>query len=226
MNPDDPMNRSGAVWCPEHSKWECCKQSKRSGSRCHKPAIKGRAACNNHIGESLEVAKGRGAANMLVWSLLSEEHLEASPLDPAEVVVRSMRVSVMRADFLAARVRALVEQLDGNAGLVGPTYAAGRDGARVETGEAVRALTKLEAEERDRAVRFAKTAHDMGIDTRRLELEQAQASIVVSAVGAALDAVELVGEVRDLFLNTFLAAIGRVEAAGSAGGVVVGVVAG
>lgn len=209
MNPDDPMNRSGAVWCDEHVKWECSKTSKRTQVRCHKPALKGRAACNNHVGEALEVAKSKGAANMLVWSLMDSAHEDAARLDPAEVVVRSMTVSVMRADFLAARVRALVEGLDGNEALVGPTFAAGRDGMRVETGEQVRALTKLEAEERDRAVRFAKTAHDMGIDERRLELETAQASIVVAAVAAGMDALELTGEQRDVFLRAFLPGIGR-----------------
>jgi len=218
MTENDPMSRSGARWCDIHRRWECA-----SAKKHHASALRGLALCRHCAGTTTAVAKAKGEANLLAWSLLSAGHESAGALDPADVVLRSLRVAAMRAEFYASRLRELVEEsVLAEDALVGPTFAAGRDGARVETGEAVRALTKLEAEERDRAVRFAKTAHDMGIDTRRLELEQAQASIVVSAVGAALDAVELVGEVRDLFLNTFLAAIGRVEAAGSAGGVVAG----
>ena len=211
MRPDDPMRHSGAVWCQLHGRWECSKNSKRSQERCHQPAILGTATCRTHAGEKTELVKSRGQANLLAWSLLSSEHETAGQLDPADVVLRSLRVAVMRADFYAARLQELAAGDDhGPDALVGPTFAAGRDGQRVETGEQRRALTRLEAEERDRAVRFAKTAHDMGIDTRRLELEQAQASVVVTAVGLGLDAIpDLEPVQRDRFLEAFLAGIGR-----------------
>lgn len=211
MTPGDPMSRSGARWCKKHNRWECA-----SAKEHHATALRGLAYCRHCAGQSTAVAKARGEANLLAWSLLSDEHESVGALDPADVVLRSLRVAVMRADFYAARLQELAEAETaegveaGPDALVGPTYAAGRDGQKVETGEQRRALTRLEAEERDRAVRFAKTAHDMGIDTRRLELEQAQASVVVTAVGLGLDAIpDLTAVQRDRFLEAFLAGIGR-----------------
>jgi hypothetical protein len=49
----------------------------------------------------------------------------------------------------------------------------------------------------------------LGIDNRRLEMDQVVASVVVAAVGAGLDAAGLDSGQRDLFLAAFLPAIGR-----------------
>jgi hypothetical protein len=87
--------------------------------------------------------------------------------------------------------------------------AAGRDGARVETGEQVRALARLEAEWRDRVVRFAKAAHDMGIAERVVELQQATARRLFEAYVASFEVVpELLPAQKDSMLRAFLAGIG------------------
>jgi hypothetical protein len=50
------------------------------------------------------------------------------------------------------------------------SYSGGEHGTGLyATSEEVRALVRLEAEERDRVVRYAKTAHDMGIAEREQE---------------------------------------------------------
>jgi hypothetical protein len=202
MTEVDPMARSGAIWCETHRRWECA-----SAKKHHATAIRGMALCKNCAGTSTEVAKAKGQANLLTWSLLADD--DPGPLmDPAGLVLRALRLAVMQFELISARLRLQVEEDDAT-GLIGPTYAAGRDGARVETGEDARALVKLKDAALDRVVRYAKTAHDMGIDARRLELEQAQASIVVTAVGLGLDALALGAEARDVFLRTFLGAIGR-----------------
>lgn len=75
----------------------------------------------------------------------------------------------------------------GTSGLIGHTYgAAGKDGRVYAQGEALRALVTLEAQERDRCVKFAEAAHRMGIAQRELELAESQARAVVVAHGAAL----------------------------------------
>lgn len=203
------MQQSGARWCDDHGRWECSGK-KHGGEACHAPAIKGLSKCRVHAGKSLDLAKTQGEANLLAWSAQAAAEQGLKPLDPGAAVMDQLRVAVLRADIYGELLRLQVAGED-EGGLIGPTYAAGRDGARVETGEQVRALARLEAEWRDRVVRFAKAAHDMGIAERHIELQQAQAAIVVSAMRAAMDAAgpELLPGTRDAMLRAFLGALGR-----------------
>jgi hypothetical protein len=202
------MTRSGARWCEDHERWECAANKPNH----HATAIKGMAMCRHHAGKSLDLAKTQGEANLLAWSTQAASEQGAKPLDPGVAVMDQLRVAVLRADIYGELVRLQVAGED-ESGLVGRTFAAGRDGARVETGEQVRALVRLEAEWRDRVVRFAKAAHDMGIAERHIELQQAQAAMVVAAFRAALEAggSELTPVLRDLMLRAFL---GSLEAGG------------
>ena len=149
---------------------------------------------------------------MAAWSAAANSDLP--PLDLGQTVMDQLRLAVIRADVIGELVRIQVAgEEDQLRGLVGPTYAAGRDGARVETGEQVRALARLEAEWRDRVVKYAETAHRMGIATQVIELAQGQAEIVTVAFRAALDAAgaELVPAVRGLIVAAFLERLGRGE---------------
>jgi hypothetical protein len=123
--------------------------------------------------------------------------------------VSQLRVAVMKAD-LYGQLHRLQLEVEGLGGLVGATFAAGRDGARVETGEQIRALSNLEMLWRDRVVKYAKTAHDMGIAERVIELHQGQAQLVVSAFMAGLGALPgLLPVDRDAALRAFLTGLGR-----------------
>lgn len=86
-----------------------------------------------------------------------------------------------RADLLAGELRAQVEGVpavgngggSGADGLVGHTYSASEvAGGIYPTGERARALVEIEAAERDRVVRYAKTAHEMGIEDARIALAE------------------------------------------------------
>lgn len=218
---DDLMARSGARWCETHDRWECSANK----ADHHASAIRGMRYCKNHTGRSLAMSKALGEANLAAWST-AEAAADAAPLDTGRVVMDQLRVAVIRADLYGELLRWQL-QVEDEAGLVGPTYAMGRDGTRVETGEAVRGLARVEAEWRDRVVRFAKVAHDMGIDERQVELEQAQATQVVAAVKVALEAAALAPEVQDVFVRSFLGALGRgAETAAGADAVVAGEVLG
>lgn len=211
MNPADPMSQAGARWCTEHSRWEC---AANLGRAHHGVAIRGMPYCRHHVGKTTALAKAQGEANLLAWSTAAAA--EERPLDVGQVVMDQLRVAVLRADLYGELLRIQVEAAAGSEdlevdGLVAPTYTIGREGQRYQTGEQVRGLAKLEAEWRDRAVRFAKTAHDMGIDERQVELEQAKATQVVSAVGVMLDAMDLTAEQRQVGVRTLLAALGRGE---------------
>lgn len=209
MTPDGPMAQSGARWCGQHGRWECAAAKPDH----HATAIRGLAYCKNCCGRPLALAKSLGEANLLTWSTAAASP-DLAPLDPGRVVLEQLRVAVMRSDLYGELLRWQIEAED-ESGLIGKTYAASATGARVETGEAVRALAKLEAEWRDRVVRFAKAAHDMGIAERHVELEQERAGLVTAAFRAALAVLELLPADRDLAVRTFLSSLG-------AGDVVVG----
>jgi hypothetical protein len=198
----------GAIWCGEHNRWECSKNSKRSKSRCHDLSLRGRDACKTHVGESTELAKAKGEANIaaFAWTAMGDG---IPVLDAPDVMLRLLHMSWMRVHLYAERLRGLVEGTTGDGGLVGPTYAAGRDGARVETGEQIRAMAKLEGDERDRCARLAKTCHDMGIAEQQIVLAQGVAARVVAAFRAALDAPgpQLLPALRDLMLRAYLDAL-------------------
>lgn len=67
----------------------------------------------------------------------------------------------------------LHEQDPQTSGLVGYRYgAAGKDGHIYAQSEEARALVMMEAAERDRVVKYAKTAHDMGISDRLINMAE------------------------------------------------------
>lgn len=205
MRDDDPMRRSGATWCADHDRWECARDSKRSQARCHGVAVRGLDRCRMHLGQSRDLARTQGEANLLAWS--AEAAADAAPLNPGRVVMDQLRVAVLRADVYGELLRLQVadEEVDG---LVGPTFAVGREGTKVETGERVRGLAALEAEWRDRVVRFAKAAHDMGIAEAVVELEKQRAELVTAAFLAALDVGDLLPAARSRMVEVFLDRLG------------------
>lgn len=208
----DLMRPGGAVWCDVHRRSECTHMSKRSKSRCHANAIKGTPSCVSHAGESTAKAKAKGAA-LTAWSALAAVE-DGAPVtvDPARAVMAMLHMSWLRVHLLAGLLERQVAVDAATAtdaggpdaaghedaqtapgvpgpsgGLVGHTFAADKQAGVFASGEAVRALVQLEAAERDRCVRFAKTAHDMGIADREIELAESQARAVVFALGSVLD---------------------------------------
>lgn len=76
----------------------------------------------------------------------------------------------------------------GVAALIGSTYADTKDGRIYATGDMIRGLTKLEADERDRCANFAAKAIAAGLAERQVRLAERQAEMVLGAIEAALDA--------------------------------------
>ncbi|MET8334399.1 hypothetical protein [Streptosporangium canum] len=194
MSGDDRMRRAGATWCDTHRRWECSKQSKRSQSRCHGIAIVGIDACRSHGGQSTEVLKAKGEA-LSAWRAVPG-HVEVSP---ADAVMAMLQMSWARVHVYASLLERQVADAERDdprgtgqgEGLIGHTRSASGDIGVYETGEAVRGLAQLEAAERDRCVRFAKVAHDMGIADREIRLAEGQGLLLAQAISRILDALDL-----------------------------------
>jgi hypothetical protein len=70
----------------------------------------------------------------------------------------------------------------GVSALIGHTYAADKDGGVFATGEAIRGLVQLEAQERDRAAGMAAKAVAAGLATRQVELAERQGQLVAEVI--------------------------------------------
>ncbi|MET8866500.1 hypothetical protein ABZW11_26480 [Nonomuraea sp. NPDC004580] len=200
MSNDDLMRQAGAVRCEQHGgRWECSKKSKRSASRCHALAIRGTNACKTHGGQKREVLKAKGAA-LSAWRATG-----AQEVTPSEAVMQMLQVSWARFHLYASLLEQQVADahsdgghglgddpdLGPGAGLIGHTRSGVKDIGIFATGEAARGLTLLEEKERERVVKFAKTAHDMGIADREIRLAEAQGQLIAGAISRILDALEL-----------------------------------
>jgi hypothetical protein len=118
-------------------------------------------------------------------------------VSPSEAVMAMLQMSWARVHLYAGLLRRQVEEavtvrgVGQGEGLVGHTFSASPNVGVYESGEAVRGLAKLEADERDRCVRYAKTAHDMGVADREIRLAEAQGALLAGAISRILDALEL-----------------------------------
>ena len=218
--PGDPTRPGpgGARWCTEHERYECTRSRSKGRGVCHGAAIDGTAACRMHAGVRSEVAKVQGAA-ITAWS--AAMGAEAS-IDPATAVLGQLQVSWLRQRLYAEQLQVQVEEqgvsteeLDAGdrpnaSGLIGHTYAAAKDVGVFASGEAVRALVQLEAQERDRVVRFAKVAHDMGIAEAQTELAKAQADMMQAVVLAVFDRLALDAAQRQLAMRLLVEELERV----------------
>jgi hypothetical protein len=173
-----------ARWCDHHQRWECVHQRVRGRGPCHGQAITGTDACPAHAGKT--VAQARRDA-LTAWAAVPGD----DGISPGTAVLAQLGLAWRRAELLGAELRRQAEAGEPGGGLagglVGASYSASAAAGGVyATGERVRALAELEAAERDRVVRFAETAHRMGIEDARLDLAQAIGGHVVVVLTAAL----------------------------------------
>lgn len=174
--------------------------------------MRGQAYCKNHVGKTRELAKAQGEVNLLAWSARAGG--DEGPLDLGRTVMDQLRVAVMRAELLGRLLQSEVA-VEGGHRVKGLVARKAND---------VRALVKLEASERDRVVRIAKTAHDMGIDEQHVQIAQRDAERVIAAQQMQLDLLhrELAGglppALRSRLIEVFLVGIGIEPEALEAGG--------
>ncbi len=97
-----------------------------------------------------------------------------------------------QSDVLAAETARLdLERVFNSGGvsvLIGHTYAGTQTSGVIATGEAIRGLAKLEADERDRCANFATKAVAAGLAERQVRLAERQGAVVFGIIAAALSA--------------------------------------
>jgi hypothetical protein len=190
------FNPGGARWCDEHGRLECTKNRTKARGTCHQAAVRGTSACKNHAGYSSAVIKAQGQARITAWNPNSDK---APTIDAASAVLSVLQMTYLRlglyADLLRRQIATEGEKADdpasedepNSSGLIGYRYgAAGKDGTIYVQSEEVRALVILEASERDKVVKYAKTAHDMGISEKLTAMAEQWGDIVAGRVSLLL----------------------------------------
>jgi hypothetical protein len=213
-------NPGAARWCNEHDRLECVK-IKKNRQQCHGPAIRGIDACKTHGGFRKEVLMAKGEARITAWSAIGEQ---GKGIDSGMAVLGMLQMTWLRAAAYGELLRrqAALEGLvaddltetdePGSSGLIGFKYgAAGKDGTIYAQSEEIRALVALEAQERDRVVKFAKTAHDMGISARLTSLAERWGDLVITRIMLVLEALNLTPEQEIKVPALIQAHLGQIE---------------
>ena len=229
------FNPGGARWCTEHrgginaeGRLECTKQRSKGRGVCHGPAIRGTNACRIHGGKSKAVAKAQGEAKISAWSAVGSAGA-AGQVDYRMAVLGVLQMTWLRLAAYSELLRRQVvedgqassspEVEDPGTGLIGYRYgAAGKDGNIYAVTEEARALVTLESAERDRVVKYAKTAHDMGISDRLTSLAERWGDVVATRITLMLDALELTPEQSAMVPTLIQAHLGSIDVENMGGG--------
>lgn len=198
-------NPGAAKWCDQHQKLECTKMRKlgQGGGPCHAPAIRGTDVCKIHGGRKLEVLRAKGESNITAWRAIGRINSQ-DRIEPGFAVLGMLQMTWLRAaaygDLLRRQVEKegvgdQLERVEDASGLIGYRYgAAGKDGNIYAQSEEIRSLVALEAMERDRVVKYAKTAHDMGISERITSLAEKWGDVVSTRITLILADLNLTPE--------------------------------
>ncbi len=191
--------------------------AKSHGGFCTQRPIRGTKRCRMHAGKSLAKAKAEG----MVVTELRNWGLGDTTVDPGEAMLRLVSQSAARVDFYSGLLReaydaaerlrqaesapqsdlleAETARLDlerimntgGVAVLIGHTYAGTQTSGVIATGEAIRGLAKLEAEERDRLANFASKAVAAGLAERMTRLAEKQGAMLAAVIAGVVSALGL-----------------------------------
>jgi hypothetical protein len=166
----------------------CSRLRQRDKQPCKAKAVRGSEppSCRKHMGRTVASVRAQVAVReeVLAWGLGDTK------TDPGELLLRLVTQAAMRADAYARELARVVDEKDGDLkkALTGDSYTSGGEmGDPVKTGEYIRAITKLEAEERDRAANFATKAIAAGLAERQVRLAERQAEMAAQFVHAVLD---------------------------------------
>lgn len=184
------------------------------GEPCGANVIAGTTGCRRHAGKRPATARAEGAVVLELrrWGLAGHEEVA----DPGETLLRLVTQSAARCELYARllaeayeaaeRLRAAERTPESDdlasetarrdlervlnhgsvAALIGHRYAGTQTSGVIATGEAIRGLVELEAQERDRCANFAAKAVAAGLAERQLRMAEQLAGVVAKALEDSL----------------------------------------
>lgn len=175
-----------------------CTAHTSSGRRCRRFAIRGGAVCPTHGGSIRRVkaaAERRHVRQQAEVEFRNTFGDPAGDVDPSTAVLEQLTWSHAHVVWLREKVR----DIDPDAlvwGVVSETDHQATEFPGVDKAFAAKpnVWLALYAEERDRLVRIAKIAHDMGIEERRVALAERVGSLMADLLRGVLDELDLTDE--------------------------------
>lgn len=158
-----------------------CTSRKKSGEPCRGWRAPGSDKCRRHLFNPHARAKAAVRAEVFNWGFRDEHG------DPGEILLRLVTQSAARVEKYAAEL----EQLVADSPNLRDALVAQAFGEFGPTGEYVRGLATLEAQERDRCAGFAAKAIAAGLATRQVELAERQGRLIADVLRAVLGDPEL-----------------------------------
>lgn len=171
-----------------------CTAHTSAGRPCRNPPVKGAKVCRMHGGSAPQVK--RAADRRVALQGITKEAARLGQMvdvDPLQAIVEMVREAAAN----VAAYRLAIEGLDidvSHQGAVAVPQSFDEKGKRDPA--LAHILVELYNSERERLVRFSKMALDAGIEVKRLELAQEQASLVADAIRAAVDASGVTGDAK------------------------------
>lgn len=184
---------------------ERCGAKTRGGDQCTQWPVTGARRCRMHGGKT-EKARVRAEAQRAMRAL---GDVPVENVDPAEALLRLVSMKWAETLWLREKVRALPDSLDANSGdddagaddalVWGRTrheQGVGPQGPIDKTDYAAEANIwwRLLREAEDQLAKYSTAALRAGVERRQLELQEAQAVHLASAINRILDALELSAE--------------------------------
>lgn len=167
---------------PKDVRTKCTGRAKKTGERCRRDPVKGAKVCMAHGGNAPQVkAKAAVRAEVMAWGLGD------ATIDPGETLLRLVSQSAARAQRYAAELEALV----GESETLREALVAQAFGEFGPTGEYVRGLATIEAQERDRCATFAAKAVAAGLAERTVRLAERQGEMIVKVLSAVFEDLDL-----------------------------------
>lgn len=221
-------NPGNARWCDEHRRLECTGNRAHGMGPCHAPAVRGINNCKRHAGKTIKRAEAEGKARITAWNAQGD----GERIDPGIAVMALLQQAWVRVSVYNHLLREQVEQEGGsngelepgirpdNSGLIGYRFgAAGKEGTIYATNEEVRALVRLEAEERDRVVKYAETAHKMGVSDRITSLAERWSDTVIAKVVLMMQGLDLTPEQESRVPGLLQTHLGSIELTAGSGSI-------
>jgi hypothetical protein len=164
---------------------EKCTHGKGTDHRCKAWPIRGGVVCIAHGGAAPQVrAKAAVRDEVMHWGL-GDAHT-----DPGETLLRLVSQSAARVQALSAELHGMVDGDDSGSlrkALVADIWIPSETGEKYKAGEYVRALAKLEAEERDRCATFCAKAIAAGLAERQVRLAERQGALIAELLRSVMD---------------------------------------
>lgn len=165
-----------------------CSARTKAGKACGRHAVSGATVCAVHGGSAPQVkAKAAVRAEVLAWGLGDAVD------DPGEVLLRLVTQSRMRVQQLSAEIERKVAELGEGmtleSVLIGDTMVATQFDTE-KSGEYIRGLVQLEAQERDRLANFCAKAIAAGLAERTVRMAERQgemlAAVLMAVIGSTI----------------------------------------